>query len=194
MRRKRRAARPAEADAGEPAAAAAPSRASTASLAACRSSASRRRTRCTGRPRPARRSGPPRPWAESLRAEDAHFRARRAVLCGVSGAPREHDGQEGSEYSGVRRNTAECASSRVLDMGERWGRYGGDMGRCVLSSAGWETRVRIPLLGRRANQTGIPDAVRPAHLDPLPHPRRLLLLLLLLLLPLLLLDWLELQK
>jgi len=36
------------------------------------------------------------------------------VLCGVFRAPREHEGCENSEYSGLQLNTAECVSSRAL--------------------------------------------------------------------------------
>ena len=36
------------------------------------------------------------------------------VLCSVFRAPREYNGQEYSEYSGIRPNTAEYVSSRVL--------------------------------------------------------------------------------
>ena len=51
--------------------------------------------------------------------------AGRAAMCRVLGAPREY---EGGGYSGVQRSTAEYSGVRVL------------------SSAGWETRVRHPRL------------------------------------------------
>ena len=46
----------------------------------------------------------------SMRAAHAGMRAGRQVLYSAFSAPREYNGSEDSEYSGIRSNTAECVA------------------------------------------------------------------------------------
>ena len=61
-----------------------------------------------------RSSAPLPPRSPSGPEEYADVRAGRRVLCSVFRAPREHEGCEDIEYSGIRPNAAECVSSRAL--------------------------------------------------------------------------------
>ena len=48
------------------------------------------------------------------RAEDANLRAGETASCSVFRAPREYNGEEDSEYSGIRASTADDVSPRAL--------------------------------------------------------------------------------